>query len=64
MDEKKFEVKGSYQEKRDFWKPYTKVLAAPNKEQAEERIYAVIGSKHRLARAYIRVESVSEISGE
>ncbi|MDD1724998.1 MAG: 50S ribosomal protein L18a [Methanospirillum sp.] len=64
MEEKKFEVKGSYQEKRDFWKPYAKVLSAPNKEQAEERIYTVIGSKHRLTRAYIRIESVSEISGE
>ena len=64
MEEKKFEVKGTYQEKRDFWKPYTKVLSAPNTTQAEERIYAIIGSKHRLARPYIKVESISVVSGE
>ena len=64
MDEKKFEVKGTYQEKRDFWKPYTKVLSAPNATQAKERIFAIIGSNHRLARPYIKVESISELSGE
>jgi len=64
METKKFEVKGTYQEKRDFWKPYTKVLSAPNATQAEERIFAIIGSKHRLARSYIKIESVSEVSGE
>ena len=64
MEEKQFEIKGTYQEKRDFWKPYTKVLKAPNKEQAEERIYTIIGSKHRLARPYIKIDSVSEVSGE
>ena len=64
MEEKKFEIKGTYQEKRDFWKPYTKVLSAPNAAQAEERILTIIGSKHRLARPYIKVESVSEVSGE
>ncbi|HPY59345.1 MAG TPA: 50S ribosomal protein L18Ae, partial [Methanospirillum sp.] len=55
---------GTYQERRDFWKPYTKVLSAPNAVQAKERIYTIIGSKHRLARPYIKVESVSEMSGE
>lgn len=64
MDEKKFEVKGTYQERPRFWKPYTKVLSAPNAAQAEERIFATIGSKHRLARSYIKIESVSEVSGE
>jgi large subunit ribosomal protein LX len=64
MDERKFEIKGKYQEKRDFWKPYTKILTAPNANQAKERIYTIIGSKHRLARPYIKIDSVSELSGE
>lgn len=64
MDEKKFEVKGTYREKPDFWKPFTKVLTAPNPVQAKERILSVIGSKHRLARPYIKVETISEVSGE
>jgi len=64
MDEKQFEIKGSYREKPDFWKPYTKVLTAPNAKQAEERIFTLMGSKHRLGRSYVRVESVSEVTAE
>ncbi|NLV26969.1 MAG: 50S ribosomal protein L18a [Methanomicrobiales archaeon] len=64
MAEKKFEITGTYQEKPDFWKPFTKVLPAPNEVQAKERILTIIGSKHRLARPYIKVETVSEVSGE
>lgn len=64
MEEKKFEVKGTYREKPDFWKPFTKILTAPNSVQAKERILSIIGSKHRLARPYIKVEAVSEVSGE
>lgn len=63
MELKTFEIKGTYQEKRVNWKPYTKVLTAPNEVQARERILTQIGSKHRLARPYIKIESVTEVSG-
>ncbi len=63
MDQKKYEVKGKYQELRG-WKPYTKVLTAPNEKQAQERIYNLIGSKHRLKRMYIQIDAVTECAGE
>jgi large subunit ribosomal protein LX len=63
MDEKKYEVKGEYLESR-AWKPYTKIVAAPNERQAEERIYNTIGSKHRLKRMYIKINSINQQSGE
>jgi large subunit ribosomal protein LX len=63
MEEKQFEVKGTYQEKKN-WKPYTKVLMAPNEKQAHERVYNLIGSKHNLKRAYIKIDSIVEIKGE
>lgn len=63
MEIKTFEVKGTYKEKREIWKPYTKVLTAPNEKQVEERILTQIGSKHRLARSYIRIDSITEVSG-
>ena len=63
MEQKQFEVKGVYRELRD-WKPYTKVLAAPNEKQAEERIYNLIGSKHNLKRLYIKIDSITECAGE
>jgi len=63
MTEQKFEVKGTFLMGED-WMPYTKVIAAPNENQAKERTFAVIGSKHNLKRRYIKVESVAPVKGE
>ncbi len=63
MEQMKFEVKGSVMI-GDEWKPYTKVIDAPNEAQAKERIFAVIGSKHRLKRRYINIQSVTSVAGE
>ena len=32
------------------WRQYRKVVSAPNEVQARERIYTLLGSKHRLKR--------------
>ena len=60
MAEQKFEVKGSFLMGED-WMPYTKVIEAPNEKQAEERTFAVIGSKHKLKRRYIKVDGVKAV---
>jgi large subunit ribosomal protein LX len=62
MDQK-FEVKGTFR-MGENWMPYTKVIAAPNAKQAEERTFAVIGSKHKLKRLYIKVDAVSPVKAE
>ncbi len=61
MEEKMFEVKGTFQMGED-WKPYTKTIEAPNEKQAKERTLAVIGSKHNLKRRYIRIDSVVPVT--
>jgi len=58
MENKKFEVKGTFLMGED-WMPYTKVVEAPNEKQAQERTLAVIGSKHNLKRRYIKIDSVA-----
>jgi large subunit ribosomal protein LX len=58
MELQKYEIEGFFFEK-DSWKPYNKVISAPNEKQAYERIYAIIGSKHRLKRQYIKINSVT-----
>ena len=63
MTEQKFEVKGTFLMGED-WMPYTKVIAAPNEKQAEERTFAVIGSKHNLKRRYIKVDAVKAVKAE
>ena len=60
MVDQKFEVKGTFLMGED-WMPYTKVIAAPNEKQAEERSFAVIGSKHNLKRRYIKVDAVKAV---
>jgi large subunit ribosomal protein LX len=46
------------------WKPYAKVVTAPNESQAMERIYTLLGSKHRLKRREIQVAKVEISEGE
>jgi large subunit ribosomal protein LX len=58
MEEKQFEVKGTFLMGED-WKPYTKVISAPNEKQARERTFSVIGSKHNLKRMYIKIDDVT-----
>jgi large subunit ribosomal protein LX len=59
MEEKMFEVKGTFRMGSE-WKPYTKVIAAPNEKQAQERTLSLIGSKHNLKRMYIKIDSVKQ----
>ena len=63
MENLKFEVKGTFLMGED-WMPYTKVIAAPNERQAQERTFAVIGSKHNLKRRYIKIDAVSPVKAE
>jgi large subunit ribosomal protein LX len=58
MELQKYKIDGTYFEKNQ-WKPYVKVIDAPNEKQAHERLYATIGSKHRLKRQYIKIDSVT-----
>jgi len=63
MELQKFEVKGTFLMGED-WMPYTKVIDAPNEKQAQERTFAVLGSKHNLKRRYIKITGVSPVKGE
>jgi len=63
MENVAYEVKGTFQMGAE-WRPYTKRIAAPNEKQARERTLAVIGSKHRLKRRYITVDTISIVHGE
>jgi large subunit ribosomal protein LX len=46
------------------WHPYEKTVIAPSEKVAVERIYAVLGSKHRLKRREITVEQVKPAAGD
>jgi large subunit ribosomal protein LX len=63
MEMQRFEVVGACKINNE-WKPYRKVIEAPNETQAVERTFAEIGSKHRLKRNYITIETVNVVAGE
>ncbi len=55
-----FIVKGTFKagEKRER---FTKKIASPNKNNAQEKAYSLIGSEHGLKRRLIKIESVEEV---
>lgn len=63
MEEKTFEVRGTFLMGKD-WNPYTKIITAPNEKQAKERAFALMGSKHKLKRRYIKIDGVTLVKGE
>ncbi|MDG6257332.1 MAG: 50S ribosomal protein L18Ae [Methanomicrobiaceae archaeon] len=58
-----YEVTGTFKISGE-WKTFSKIVGAPNEKQAQERILADLGSKHRLKRNYITVSGVNLVDGE
>ena len=58
----KFEVKGKFLND-GIMKAFTKVVDAPSEKLAGEFTLATIGSKHRLERKYIAIESIKGADG-
>ncbi|MGD0406931.1 MAG: 50S ribosomal protein L18Ae [Candidatus Bathyarchaeia archaeon] len=44
--------------------PFVRELLAYKSEHAVEKVYAEIGSKHRVKRCHIKIANVEEISAE
>ena len=44
--------------------PFIRELVADKSEHAVEKVYAEIGSRHRVKRCHIKISSVKEISAE
>ncbi len=55
-----YRVKGSFGERMDK-QVFTIDVLATKPEDAKEKIYANVGSKHRVKRRLIRIESVETI---
>lgn len=60
---KNFEVSGKFKSGLK-WQPFTKTVAAENESRVSEIMYNIFGSKHRLKRNYIKIESIKLIDGE
>ena len=60
---KVFRVTGEIK-KPNLVTPFAKEVLADKPEQAVEKVYAEIGSKHRVKRYYMKISAVDDISPE
>ncbi len=60
---KVFRVTGEIR-KPNLRTPFAKEVLADKPEHAVERVYAEIGSKHRVKRFYMKILKVEEVSAE
>lgn len=57
---KAFKVKGSFL-MGDRKQIFLKEVASKDKEAAKDKVFSLIGSKHRVKRAKIRIDSIEEV---
>jgi len=55
-----FIVKGTFKAGQK-WERFTKKITCPNKNNASEKAYSLIGSEHGLRRSLIKFESIEEV---
>ncbi len=63
---KVYKVKGKFRmgRRRTDWQDFAKEVIGDNEESAREKIYSVLGSKHRVKRTNIKIRAVDEIEKE
>jgi large subunit ribosomal protein LX len=60
---KAFKVTGEINKPR-LKTPFVRELLAEKSEHAVEKVYAEIGSRHRVKRCHIKISGVKEVSAE
>ena len=61
---KAFKVTGTFKMGRNKNQPFSKEILAANSNQAKEKIFSNIGSKHKIKRNFITITKVKEIKPE
>ncbi|MFW5904196.1 MAG: 50S ribosomal protein L18Ae [Candidatus Saliniplasma sp.] len=63
---KVYKVKGKFRmgRRRTDWQHFAKEVVGDDKDSAVEKIYSLLGSKHRVKRTNIKVREVNEIEKE
>ena len=56
-----FKVIGNFK-KGDRHLPFTKEVYVENKQKAQDYVYSVMGSKHKLKRREITIEKIEELA--
>lgn len=61
---KAFEVKGKLKVSKKSWQPFAIEVASPNEKAAIEKTMALMGSRHKVKRKFIRIDGVKSLKAE
>jgi len=61
---KAFEVKGRFMMSRRSWQQFAIEVASPDEKAAVEKAMALMGSRHRVKRKFIKIEGVKSLKNE
>jgi len=61
---KAFRIKGRMRVNPNNWQAFSKEFIGSNESDAVERLYSIMGSKHRLERKFIIIEDIKELTPE
>ncbi len=60
MKMKAYRVEGEFLMK-DVWQPFRKEVVGNSREEAEEKILSIMGSRHKVKRRFIKIKEVKEL---
>jgi len=61
---KAFEVKGEFMGSRRQWQPFSLEVASVDEEAAVQKTLALMGSRHKLKRKFIKIGGVRPLGAE
>lgn len=57
-----YTVTGSFRARRGYWQPFVLRRDAESEARAREQVLSDLGSRHRVTRELIRIESVAPLA--
>jgi large subunit ribosomal protein LX len=61
---KAYEIKGEFRISVTRWQPFTIEVASADEPTAVERVFSLIGSRHRVKRSLVRIDGVRAMKPE
>jgi large subunit ribosomal protein LX len=61
---KAFEVKGEFRISKRRWQPFALEVASADEKAAVEKTFALIGSRHKVKRKFVKIDGVRSMKPE
>ncbi len=61
---KAYEIKGEFRISVTRWQPFTIEVATADEPAAREKVFALIGSRHRIKRQFVKIDGVRAMKPE